>query len=136
MRRALRSLAGAIGLGLLAVASAASVGERQLLEASPSAPPPAPPAPPPLECVTDNPDDCVGIEDYMCTDWACPSYNPVVRCDYKCAAWVPEYAHCVHSLPPPPGGGLRGNPHLSLAHEGRANFCGCDGCLFSFLSSD
>jgi len=33
------------------------------------------------------------------------------------------------------GGALQGDPHLGLAHGGKANFRGCDGCLFSFLST-
>jgi len=33
------------------------------------------------------------------------------------------------------GGALQGDPHLGLAHGGKADFRGCDGCLFSFLST-
>ena len=33
------------------------------------------------------------------------------------------------------GGALQGDPHLGLAHGGKADFCGCDGCLFNFLST-
>jgi len=33
------------------------------------------------------------------------------------------------------GGALQGDPHLGLAHGGHADFRGCDGCLFSFLST-
>jgi len=33
------------------------------------------------------------------------------------------------------GGALQGDPHLGLAHGGKADFRGCDGCLFNFLST-
>ena len=29
-----------------------------------------------------------------------------------------------------------GDPHLTLAHGGEADFRGCDDCLFNFLSTD
>jgi len=41
--------------------------------------------------------------------------------------------------PPPPslpgGASVRQDPHLAFAHGGRADFRGCDGCLFNFLSA-
>eukprot|EP00967_Tisochrysis_lutea_P075710 scaffold102096_cov31-Tisochrysis_lutea.AAC.1 len=38
-------------------------------------------------------------------------------------------------LPPPaPPGGSQGDPHLTFAHGGKADFRGCDGCYFNFLS--
>jgi len=33
------------------------------------------------------------------------------------------------------GGALQGDPHLGLAHGRHADFRGCDGCLFNFLST-
>ena len=33
------------------------------------------------------------------------------------------------------GGALQGDPHLGLAHGGKVDFRGCDGCLFNFLST-
>jgi len=39
---------------------------------------------------------------------------------------------CVNHLS---SGGLQGDPHLGLAHGGKADFRGYDGCLFSFLST-
>lgn len=42
-----------------------------------------------------------------------------------------------HASPPPvpPGGKSFGDPHLTFAHGGQADFRGCDGCLFNFLSA-
>jgi hypothetical protein len=40
---------------------------------------------------------------------------------------------CVPYLP---GGALHGDPHLTFAHGGQADFRGCDGCYFNFLSTD
>ena len=60
------------------------------------------------------------------------------------ANWDPVNAHLVDdaanldlSLCAPylAGGALQGDPHLGLAHGGKADFRGCDGCLFSFLST-
>ena len=41
-------------------------------------------------------------------------------------------AFCISYLP---GGALQGDPHLGLVHGGHADFRGCDGCLFNFLST-
>lgn len=37
--------------------------------------------------------------------------------------------------PSPTWTGAKQDPHLTLAHGGRADFRGCDGCLFNFLSA-
>jgi hypothetical protein len=39
------------------------------------------------------------------------------------------------STSPPTWTGAEQDPHLTLAHGGRADFRGCDGCLFNFLSA-
>jgi hypothetical protein len=39
-------------------------------------------------------------------------------------------------IPYLPGGALHGDPHLTFAHGGQADFRGCDGCYFNFLSTD
>jgi hypothetical protein len=38
-------------------------------------------------------------------------------------------------MSPPTWTGAEKDPHLTLAHGGRADFRGCDGCLFNFLSA-
>jgi hypothetical protein len=44
-------------------------------------------------------------------------------------------APCVPVPPPSPPSSVIGDPHLRLAHGGRADFRGCDGCMFNFLSA-
>jgi len=60
------------------------------------------------------------------------------------AAWSPVWAGLVDDVadldlalcaPYLAGGALQGDPHLGLAHGGHADFRGCDGCLFNFLST-
>jgi len=58
-------------------------------------------------------------------------WNPVF------AGLVADAAELERSLCTPylAGGALQGDPHLGLAHGGHADFRGCDGCLFNFLST-
>eukprot|EP00967_Tisochrysis_lutea_P028185 scaffold32784_cov23-Tisochrysis_lutea.AAC.1 len=49
---------------------------------------------------------------------------------------LPAVINDVDCVPYLPGGALHGDPHLTLAHGGEADFRGCDGCLFNFLNTD
>ena len=72
---------------------------------------------------------------------ACPLHHSWMA---QNAAWDPVTARLVAdaaelslSLCAPylAGGALQGDPHLGLAHGGHADFRGCNGCLFDFLST-
>jgi hypothetical protein len=80
--------------------------------------------------------------------WGGPGFGRACRIHHSWkaqnAAWDPANAELVAdateldlSLCAPylASSALQGDPHLGLGHGGKADFRGCDGCLFNFLST-
>jgi hypothetical protein len=64
-----------------------------------------------------------------------PSQPPSARSLVLPPHFLPLPSPPLPSPPPLAWAGAKQDPHLTFAHGGRADFRGCDGCLFNFLSA-
>ena len=101
---------------------------------------PPPEGPPPIPtCPANLVTDCLGLSDELCDNSYIMVAGQPTKCTYDdgCGYITDDVCSLPPSLPPSPStqASLFADPHLTLAHGGKADFRGVNGTIYAFVSS-